>query len=130
MRLTVLLPTHVLVDEPVGKIVAEAENGSFALLPRHIDFVTHLVPGVLIYERPDGEEVFLGTDEGTLVKVAEQVMVSTPNAIPGTDLAALRDAVRTEFVHLGDRERGARSALARLEAGVVRRFLDLEEVRR
>lgn len=130
MRLTVLLPTHVLVEEPVSKVVAEAENGSFALLPRHIDFVAHLLPGVLIYERANGEEVFLGTDEGTLVKCADRVMVSTPNAIPGTDLATLRDAVRDAFVHLGDRERGARSALARLEAGVVRRFLDLEEVRR
>ena len=45
MRLKVLLPTKVLIDEEVTKVVAEAENGSFCILPRHIDFVSALVPG-------------------------------------------------------------------------------------
>ena len=38
MRLKVLLPTPVLEDEEVAKVVAGAENGSFCLLPRHVDF--------------------------------------------------------------------------------------------
>ena len=42
MHLKVLLPTRVLVDEAVSKVVAEAENGSFGLLPRHVDFVAAL----------------------------------------------------------------------------------------
>jgi F-type H+-transporting ATPase subunit epsilon len=37
MRLKVLLPTMVLVDEAVSKVVAEAENGAFCLLPKHVD---------------------------------------------------------------------------------------------
>ncbi|NMC75543.1 MAG: F0F1 ATP synthase subunit epsilon, partial [Geobacteraceae bacterium] len=45
MKLTVLLPTGVLVDQEVTKVTAEAENGSFCLLPRHIDFLAALVPG-------------------------------------------------------------------------------------
>ena len=49
MRLTVLLPTEILVDEEVVKVVAEAQNGSFCLLPRHIDFVAALVPGLLSF---------------------------------------------------------------------------------
>jgi len=45
MQLKVLLPTQVLVDEPVSKVVAEGEDGSFCLLPRHVDFTSALVPG-------------------------------------------------------------------------------------
>ncbi len=37
MRLKVLLPTKVLVDEPVTKISAQDGTGAFTLLPRHID---------------------------------------------------------------------------------------------
>ena len=49
MNLKVLLPTRVLIEEEVAKVTAEAENGSFTLLPRHIDFVTFLPPGLLSY---------------------------------------------------------------------------------
>ena len=68
MRLKVLLPTKVLIDEPVAKVIAEAENGSFCLEERHIDFVAALVPGLLSFRTPHNEEVFVAVDEGTLVK--------------------------------------------------------------
>lgn len=127
MQLKVLLPTEVLLDEPVNKIVAEAQNGSFGILPRHIDFVAALVPGVLVYVDAAGAERFLGIDEGTLVKCASDVMVSSRNAVVGDDLESLRDVVREKFIELDEKERSARSALGRLEAGVVRRFVELRE---
>ncbi len=127
MRLKVLLPTQVLVDETVTKVIAEAENGSFCLLPRHVDFVAALVPGILAYTDLHGDEHFLAVDTGTLVKCAGEVLVSTLNAVPGTDLATLRETVERTFRNLDERERMARTALARLEAGALRRFLELGE---
>lgn len=127
MRLRVLLPTRVLFDEPVGKVVAEAANGSFGMLPRHVDFVAALVPGILLYVSAEGAERYLGVDEGILVKRGAEVMVATRSAVPGEDLASLRRAVRERYVELDEHERAARSALARLEAGVVRRFIELRE---
>jgi len=41
-------------------------------------------------------------------------------------LATLRDTVENRFVQLDDIERIARSALARLEAGVIRRFIQMK----
>ena len=127
MHLKVLLPSEILIDVPVRKIVAEAQDGWFGVLPRHVDFVTALVPSVLVYVDIDGHERFLGVDEGILVKCAEDIQVSTRNAVRGDDLHDLRRAVRRQFLDLDDRERSARSALARLEAGVVRRFVELQE---
>lgn len=129
MHLEVLLPTRVLVDEPVTRLVAEAENGSFGLLPRHVDFVAALRPGILIYSDATGAEHFLGIDEGILVKRAEEVMVSTLNAVPGQDLQSLRATVRQRYVELDEGQKQARSVLTRLEVGVVRRFLELQEIR-
>ena len=68
MRLKLLLPGEVLVDEETTKIIAEAENGSFCLKPKHVDFIAALVPGLLSFIADDGEEVFLAVDEGILVK--------------------------------------------------------------
>jgi len=126
MRLKLLLPNEILIDEPIQKIIAKAHNGSFCLEPRHIDFVSALVPGLLMYIDETGQEVFVAIDEGTLVKCGDEVLVSTYNAFRGNDLATLRDKVEKHFVQLGDSERIARSALSRLEACVIRRFTQLK----
>ena len=129
MRLRVLLPTDVLLDREVVKVVAEAANGSFCLLPRHIDFVAALVPGILRYTTPHGEERYVGVDTGTLVKRGADVLVSVINAVHGVELERLSATVQESFRQLDEDERQTRGALARLEAGALRRFYELERSR-
>ncbi len=125
MRLRVIVPEQILLDTPITRLVAEAGNGSFGLLPRHVDFVTALVPGVIEYVLLDGEVRFLGSDEGILVKSGRDVLVSVRGCSMGASLEELRPLVQARFVHLDTRERAARTALARLEAEVARRFVKL-----
>lgn len=127
MHLKVLLPTEILVDDDIGKVIADAANGSFCLLPRHVDFVAALVPGVLIYYTANGNENFAAIDEGVLVKCGRDVFVSTLNGVRGTNLEQLQDLVEERFMVLDESERKARTALARLEAGTLRGFRELQE---
>lgn len=127
MRLRVLLPSEVLVDEGVSKVIAEANNGSFCLEPKHVDFVAAIVPGVLSFVSMTGEEIFLAVDEGTLVKCGDQVLVSTRNAVRGEALGKLNQMVDEQYLKLDEAERTARSALARLEAGIVRRYTAMRD---
>jgi F-type H+-transporting ATPase subunit epsilon len=127
MKLKVLLPAEVLVQEDVAKVTAEAHNGSFCLLPKHVDFVAALVPGILSFETVGGREEFLAVDEGILVKCGEEVMVSTRNAMRGPDLGQLRRTVEERFKVLDDREKTARAAMVKIEAGFVRRFLEIQK---
>ena len=126
MNLKVLLPTEVLVQEDVAKVTAEAYNGSFCLLPKHVDFAAALVPGILSFETAGGREEFLAVDVGILVKCDEEVLVSTRNAMRGPDLGQLRLTVVERFKVLNDREKTARSAMVKIEAGFVRRFLEIQ----
>jgi F-type H+-transporting ATPase subunit epsilon len=125
MELKVLLPTNVLVSESVRKIVAEAENGSFGLLPRHVDYVAPLAAGILSFVTEDEREEFVAIDEGILVKRGDEVLVSTRRAVKGADLGELRQIIDREFRMLEDRERLTRTALARLESNIVRRLMEL-----
>jgi len=125
MRLRVFLPSQTAADESADQVSAEAENGAFSLLPRHVDFVTALVPGLMSFVR-DGREAFLAVDGGILVKRGDDVLVSTSNAVRGDDLDRLHRTVEEEFQRMGERERKARASLLRLEADFVRRFLELE----
>ncbi|MEO1291286.1 MAG: F0F1 ATP synthase subunit epsilon [Pseudomonadota bacterium] len=127
MRLRILTPSALFLDEPTTRIVAEASNGSFGVLPRHADIVADLKAGVLIYETPEGAERFLGLDEGVLVKCGDLVTVATEGAIRGDDLTTLEAQIEAAFRQLDEHDRTARAALARLEAGLVRRFLELEK---
>jgi len=127
MNLKVLLPTKVLLDETVTKVIAEAQNGYFCLLPRHIDFTTALMPGILSYQTEKGEEIFLAVDEGILVKFGQEILVSTRNATQSPDLDQLKRIVEKEFKTLDEHEKVARSAVAKIEANFIRRFLEIQE---
>jgi F-type H+-transporting ATPase subunit epsilon len=129
MKLKVLLPTEVLVDCAVTKVSAEAENGSFTLLPRHIDFAAGLVPGILSYETERKQTQFMAVDQGILVKCGPDVLVSTINAAQSSDLSELKRTVQEQFEVLDEREKKARTALARLEANFIQHFLEIDEGR-
>ncbi len=125
MQVTLQLPTRVLHVGHATSLFAVAENGAFGILPNHIDFVTALVPSVLILTTPEGEELVFGIDEGLLLKKGHRVEISVRRGVQGEDLETLRDTVRDTFFEIDEEERIARSALSRLEADMVRRLGEL-----
>lgn len=128
MMLQVLMPEQVLLRRAVRKVVAEGRSGSFGLLPRHVDFVEVLVPGILTFvpvDAGDGEEVFVAVDNGLLVKCGSCVRVSVRNAVVGPALGELEATVRDRFEKIDAREETMRTALAKLESEVIRSFIDL-----
>lgn len=123
MKLKILLPFQVFAEKTeVLRIVAETREGSFGLLPHRLDCVAGLVPGILSYETAADGEVFVAVDEGVLVKTGAEVLVSVRRALGGTDLGQLRASVESEFLTLDENELSARSVMAKLEAGFLRRF--------
>ena len=129
MRLEVITPVGTCVDAPVRRIVAEAPDGFFGILPNHGDFVSELVPGILAYAPEEGPERFVALHSGTLVKCGGHVRVAAQSAIEGDDLGWLSERVERDFRQQDEDERAARAALARLEAGMIRRFRELEGLR-
>jgi F-type H+-transporting ATPase subunit epsilon len=127
MKLKVWLPTQVLLEEEVSRIKAEAENGWFGLLPKHVDFVAALVPSVMTFEPCGKPEEYLAIDCGILVKCGPEVSVSTRNAVRGTDLAQLKRDVELQFRERAEREKAARALEAKLEADLVRNLLEAEK---
>jgi F-type H+-transporting ATPase subunit epsilon len=125
MNLKVLLPFRIFAEKTgVSRVVAETREGSFGLLPHRLDCVAALAPGILIYEDEAEGEVYVAVDEGVLIKTGPDVIVSVRNAIAGTDLRRLREAVDREFLNLNEREQSVRSALAKMESGFIRRLTE------
>ena len=125
MKLKVLLPFEIFAEKTnVSRIVAETNDGSFGILPHRRDCVAALVPGILIYETEAEGEVYVAVDEGVLVKTGMDVLVSVRDAIGGSDLGQLREAVEREFMALDEREQSVRSVMMKMESGIIRRLAD------
>jgi len=125
MNLRILLPFRIFAEKTgVSRLVAGTRGGSFGLLPHRLDCVAALAPGILVFETEAEGEVFVAVDEGVLVKTGADVLVSVRNAIGGTDLGKLREAVEREFLNLDEQEKSLRSVLAKLESGLIRRFAE------
>ena len=123
MNLRILLPFQVFADKTaVLRIVAETREGSVGLLPRRLDCVAALAPGILTYETPSEGEVFVAVDEGVLVKTGPDVLVSVRRAMTGANLGQLRDAVEREFLTLNEYEHSVRAQLEKMESDLIRRM--------
>ena len=129
MKLKILLPFQVFAEKTdVSRIVVETSEGSFGLLPHRLDCVAALVPGILVYETSEDGEVMVAVDEGVLVKSGKDVLVSVRQAISGTDLGCLREAVEKEFLAVDEHEQSVLAVMTKLETGVLRRYINLQHV--
>jgi F-type H+-transporting ATPase subunit epsilon len=127
MNLKILLPFQIFAEKKgVSRIVAESLEGSFGLLPHRLDCVAALEPGILIYETEAEGEVYVAVDEGILIKTGQDVLVSVRDAIFGTELSQLKEAVEKEFLTLDENEQKIRSVMAKLETGLIRRLAEFQ----
>ncbi len=127
MNLKIFLPFQIFAEKTgVSRVVAETCAGSFGLLPHRLDCVAALEPGILTYEIDAEGEVYVAVDEGVLIKSGPDVLVSVRNAIAGTELGQLREAVEREFMKLDEREQSVRSALTRMESNLVRHMVTFQ----
>lgn len=125
MNLKILLPFLVFTEKnDVARIIAETDAGSLGILPRRLDFVTTLRPGIMTFQAKGEKETYVAVDEGVLVKTGAEVLVSVRNAIGGTELDTLRGAVRDEFLGLHMHERSMRRVMAAMESGFIRRLAE------
>lgn len=119
-ELTLLLPDRVLFSIQATRMGSDAVNGSFVVLPRHIDFVTALVPGILYVQSGEETPIYVAIDQGILVKQGASVWVSVLRAIRGENLEQLDQTVEQEFRQLDERQKQTQTALTHLEVSFMR----------
>jgi F-type H+-transporting ATPase subunit epsilon len=126
MHLRILVPFEVFADKTdVSRIVADTRAGSYGLMPHRLDCVAALVAGIFTYQTPTEGTVNLAVDEGVMVKAGTDVWVSVRRAIGGASLAELRQSVKKDFLNIGQNERDARAAAAKMESGFLHRLQEL-----
>ena len=121
MRLHLSVAGHVVFDGSIARLMVEGSSGHRTLLPRHVDLLTDVAPGLLRVVTDDGVHMFV-VDHGVLVKAGADVRVLCTRALPVPSYAAAEAVVAEHFERVGEREARSRATLARLEADVVRQL--------
>ncbi|MFW6312930.1 MAG: F0F1 ATP synthase subunit epsilon [Spirochaetota bacterium] len=126
MTLEILVPseTHGFYD--VDLVDVDSERGRMTFLPRHIDCTAELVPGLVRIRTADGEEHYVGTDGGTVVKIGDRVSLSTPRAVVGRALGEIHQELERRRRERARRANDAQQALARLEVQLARSVFEQE----
>lgn len=91
IRLRVVTPSRMLLDEEVDEVTAPGELGEFGVLPNHIAFLTTLVPGELSYKQGATKTVLAVS--GGYAEVLDNVMTVLA---PAAEFAGEIDAARAQ----------------------------------
>jgi len=91
IRLRVVTPSRMLLDEEVDEVTGPGELGEFGVLPNHISFLTTLVPGELSYKQ--GATKTILAVSGGYAEVLDNVMTVLA---PAAEFAGEIDAARAQ----------------------------------
>ena len=127
MKLTVLTPLGIVLEEKIVKVTMETLNGYHTLLPKHVDFVSALGPGIVIYQDEQNREKYVACHNGIVVKKGAQVTISVQNALKDDKLDELEKSVMAFYKQNEEQRKELNTAMARLEMGIMRGFERLRE---
>jgi len=126
MRLRIVTPLSVVLDEDVNSLRAEDESGTFGVLPGHAPFLTALAISIVSWRKADVEG-FCAVRGGVLTVgggvSATSVDIATREAVPGDDLATLDAEVLARFQSDADEERTEHVETVRLQLNAIRRMV-------
>jgi F-type H+-transporting ATPase subunit epsilon len=127
MRLRIVTPLAVVLDEDVGSLRAEDESGSFGVLPGHAPFLTALAISIVSWRREDLER-FCAVRGGVMTvsraaNSSTSVDIATREAVAGDDLATLDAEVLARFRSDVEEERTEHVETVRLQLNAIRRMV-------
>jgi len=129
MRLRIVTPLSVVVDEPAASLRAEDASGGFGLLDGHAPFLTALEVCIVSW-RPSGDDAaaerFCAVRGGAMTVTGGPVTavdIATREAVAGDDLATLDAEVLARFEADAEDERVEHVAALRLQLDAIRRMV-------
>jgi len=123
MRLRIITPLSVVVDEDIDGLRAEDASGSFGILAGHAPFVTALAVSIVSWRKADLEQ-FCALRGGVMtVGDTSDIDIATREAVTGDDLSTLDADVLARFQSDADVERTEHVETMRLQFNAIRHMV-------
>lgn len=123
MKLRIVTPLSVVVDEDIDSLRAEDVSGSFGIMKSHAPFLTTLAISIVSW-RQEERERFCAVRGGVMtVGGATEIAIAAREAVAGDDLATLDTDVLARFLADADAERVEHVETVRLQLHAIRRMI-------
>ena len=123
MKLRIITPLSVIVDEDIDSLGAEDARGGFGILNGHAPFVTALEVCILSWRLADRQR-FCALRCGVMtVGQASAIDIATREAVTGEDLARLESVVLARFQSDANIQRTEHVETMRLEFNAIRHMV-------
>jgi F-type H+-transporting ATPase subunit epsilon len=123
MRLRIVTPLSIVVDEDAERLRAKDASGGFGIWPGHAPFLTALAVSILSWEAA-GLQRFCALRGGLLTATGgSTIAVATREAVASNDLATLDAEVLIRFQTDADEERVEHTETMRLQMNAIRQMI-------
>jgi F-type H+-transporting ATPase subunit epsilon len=123
MKLRIVTPLSVVVDEDIDSLRAEDTSGSFGVLTGHAPFITALAISIVSWRTAQLQR-FCAVRGGVLQMTGNNtVAITTRDAVTGDSLATLGNDVLARFQSDADDERTDNVESVRLQLNAIRRMV-------
>jgi len=130
MKLRVLTPSEVILEQDVTHVTAEDPTGSLGIRPGHATLMTPLVPGIVIARSESGSQRYVAVNGGVMLVDSNTVEIVSRQAVTGTDRAELETKVVAGFEKDNDDDRANRAAFEKLRISFMRGVVELDRADR
>jgi F-type H+-transporting ATPase subunit epsilon len=134
IRLRVVTPTRLVLDEDVDEVTAHGELGEFGVLPNHIAFLSTLVAGELSYKQGAVKRTMAVS--GGYAEVLDNVMTvlapaaEFPSEIDTARAQRAKERAEGQLAEPNQEEKDWEAAQAALQRATVRLQVAGQETRR
>jgi len=126
MKLRVLTPTEVVMEQEVRHVTVEDPTGSLGIRPGHAPMVTPLVRGILTARDEEGHERYAALNGGVLLVAGDEVQIVSRQAVAGDDLSHLEATVLARFQQEADQDKTNQVAFEKMRIMFMRRLLEMD----
>ena len=126
MKLRILTPSEVILEQDVTHVTAEDPTGSLGIRRGHATLMTPLVPGIVIARSGDGSERYVAVNGGVMLVDRDTVEIVSRQAVAGTSTDELETRVVTGFQKDNEDDRANRAAFEKLRISFMRGIVDLD----
>ncbi len=119
LDLEVLVPDGLVVQAQIKSLQATDESGRFGLLPAHQDFLTLLVPCVVIFRDSADREHYVAVDGGVLLLEKNRIAITTREAVAVDHYDEVADAAAKMLKARRLHERAAQGEFAELQSTLL-----------
>ena len=126
MRLRVLTPNEVVLEEEVVHVTVEELMGSLGVRPGHAPLVTALVQSILTARLPGGRERYVAVNGGVMLVNPELVEVVSRQAVASDDMGSLEKSALAQFQKEAEEQQANYVAFEKMRIRFMRSILEVE----